>query len=195
VASLTRKWKRWMAISCTHGHLADPRATGAMLKFRRAYAPQTVLHLGDFVDMAALRAGARRDSDDPDHAESMADDLLAGLSFLRELEPTTTHFGNHEDRLCELAHSGSAVVSYAAGQVLGRIEDAAREMKANIVPYAGLRPEACTSARRHIVFARRDLLAIRREGSRGDSWDELRFWSHAPSRAGARTNAASGRWL
>jgi hypothetical protein len=74
----------------------------------------------------------------------MADDLLAGLSFLRELEPTTIHFGNHEDRLCGLAHSGNAVVSYAAGQVLGRIEDAAREMKAKLVPYDGLRPSACT---------------------------------------------------
>jgi predicted phosphodiesterase len=133
-----------MAVSCTHGHLADPRATKAMLAFRKAYAPQIVLHLGDFVDMAALRAGARRDADDPDRAESMADDLLAGLSFLRELEPTTIHLGNHEDRLCGLAHSGNAVVSYAAGQVLARIDDAAKEMKAKVVPYAGLRPEACT---------------------------------------------------
>ena len=115
-----------------------------MLAFRAAYAPQTVLHLGDFCDMAALRAGARRDPDDPDRAESMADDLLAGLSFLRELEPTTIHLGNHEDRLCGLAHSGNAVVSYAAGQVLARIEDAAKEMRANIVPYVGLRREACT---------------------------------------------------
>ena len=70
-----------MAVSCTHGHLADPRATKAMLDFRKAYAPQTVLHLGDFCDMAALRAGARRDPDDPDRAESMAEDLLAGLSM------------------------------------------------------------------------------------------------------------------
>lgn len=133
-----------MAVSCTHGHLADPKATKAMLAFRAAYKPQIVLHLGDFVDMAALRAGARRDADDPDRAESMADDLLAGLSFLRELEPTTIHLGNHEDRLCGLAHSGNAVVSYAAGQVLARIEDAAKAMRANIVPYDGLRPSACT---------------------------------------------------
>jgi hypothetical protein len=144
VASLTRSWKRWMAVSCTHGHLADPRATKAMLAFRRAYKPANVLHLGDFTDMAALRAGARRDADDPDRAESMADDLLAGLSFLQELEPSTIHLGNHEDRLCGLAHSGNAVVSYAAGQVIGKIEDFAKKMKAKVVPYAGLRPEACT---------------------------------------------------
>ena len=144
VASLTRSWKRWMAVSCTHGHLADPRATKAMLAFRKSYAPHHVIHLGDFTDMAALRAGARRDADDPDRAESMADDLLAGLSFLQELEPSTIHLGNHEDRLCGLAHSGNAVVSYAAGQVIGKIEDFVKKMKAKVVPYAGLRPEACT---------------------------------------------------
>jgi hypothetical protein len=73
----------------------------------------------------------------------MADDLLAGLSFLRELEPTHILLGNHEHRLVSLAHSGNAVVSYAAGNVLGRISDAAKEMKAKLIPYDGLRPSAC----------------------------------------------------
>lgn len=133
-----------MAVGCTHGHLADPRAIRAMLKFRESYKPDTTLHLGDFTDMAALRAGARRDVDDPDRAQNMADDLLAGLSFLYELEPTYIHLGNHEDRLCALVHSGNAVMSYAAGEVLAKIEVAAKLMKAKIVPYDGLRPEACT---------------------------------------------------
>jgi hypothetical protein len=81
--------------------------------------------------------------DDPDRAESMADDLLAGLSFLRELEPTHIFLGNHEHRLVSLAHSGNAVVSYAAGNVLARISDAAKEMRAKVIPYDGLRPSAC----------------------------------------------------
>jgi hypothetical protein len=42
-----------------------------------------------------------------------------------------------------LAHSGNAVVSYAAGNVLARISDAAKEMKAKLIPYDGLRPSAC----------------------------------------------------
>lgn len=142
--SVTRRWKKFLAVSCTHGHLADPRATGAMLKMRERYKPDTVLHLGDFTDMAALRSGARNDPDSADRAESMQDDLLAGLSFLRELEPTHIHLGNHEDRLCSLAHSGNAVVSYAANAVIGKIHDAAREMRATVVPYDGLRPSACT---------------------------------------------------
>lgn len=144
MATITRKWRRWIATSCTHGHLADPRATNAILKFRRAYAPHATLHLGDFTDMAALRTGARRDADDPDRGESIADDLLAGLSFLHELQPTHIHCGNHEDRLSGLMHSGNGVVKYAATQVMGRIESAAKEMKAKLIPYDGLRPSACT---------------------------------------------------
>ena len=144
MATITRKWRRWVAASCTHGHLADPRATKAILKFCRAYAPHATLHLGDFTDMAALRAGARRDADDPDRAQSIADDLLAGLSFLYEMEPTHIHMGNHEDRLSGLMHSGNGVVKYAAAQVMGRIESAAKEMKAKLVPYDGLQPSACT---------------------------------------------------
>jgi len=142
VASITRKFRKFLAVSCTHGHLADPRATKAMLAMRERYKPDTVLHLGDFTDMAALRSSAK--PDDPDRAESMADDLLAGLSFLEELRPTHVHLGNHEHRLVGLAHSGNAVVSYAAGNVLGRIDDAVKRMKAKLVPYDGLRPSACT---------------------------------------------------
>jgi hypothetical protein len=51
--------------------------------------------------------------------------------------------GNHEDRLARLAHSPNAVVSYAAGAVIGRMADAMKALKAEIVPYAGLRPECC----------------------------------------------------
>ena len=144
MATLTRKWKRFLAISCTHGHIADQKALAAILKFRRIYQPHTCLHLGDFTDMAALRAGARRDVDDPDRCQSISDDLLAGLSFLWELEPTHIHMGNHEDRLVGMAESGNGIIKYAAGNVLQRIESAAKDMKAKLVPYNGLRPDSCT---------------------------------------------------
>jgi len=132
-----------LACGCSHGHLADPKATAAILKFQAAWKPDQTWHLGDAVDLAAMRAGAQRDPDSGDRAESMADDLLAGLSFLRELEVTKYFLGNHEDRLQRLAYSPNAVLSYAANAVLGRMADAMRELKAEIVPYAGLRPEAC----------------------------------------------------
>jgi predicted phosphodiesterase len=143
VATITRKWRKFLACGCSHGHLADPKATAAILKFRQAWKPDQVWHLGDAVDLAAMRAGAQRDPDSGDRAQDMQDDLMAGLGFLQELEVTKYFLGNHEDRLHRLAHSPNAVVSYAAGAVLGHMGDAMRKLKAEIVPYAGLRPEAC----------------------------------------------------
>ncbi len=143
MAAITRKWKRFLASGCSHGHLADPKATNAILKFRQAWKPNETWHLGDAVDLAAMRAGAQRDPDSGDRAQDMADDLLAGLSYLQELEVTKYFLGNHEDRLARLAHSPNAVVSYAAGAVIGRIQDAMRALKAEVVPYVGLRPESC----------------------------------------------------
>jgi UDP-3-O-acyl-N-acetylglucosamine deacetylase len=86
-----------------------------------------------------MRAGAQRDPDSGDRAQDMADDLLAGLSYLQELEVTKWFMGNHEDRLARLVHSPNAVVSYAAAAVMARMADAMKVLKAEIVPYAGLR--------------------------------------------------------
>ena len=54
------KWKKFMAVSCSHGHLADAKATKAALEFKKRFKPDTTLHLGDAIDLAALRAGAMR---------------------------------------------------------------------------------------------------------------------------------------
>ena len=47
-----------MAVSCSHGHLADAKATKAALEFKKRFKPDTTLHLGDAIDLAALRTGA-----------------------------------------------------------------------------------------------------------------------------------------
>lgn len=138
MASKTKGWTRYLCVSCTHGSEADPRALDAMLRLRDAWKPQFVAHLGDSIDARALRAGARKDSDSTDHAADLADDLMQGLSFLRELRPNLLMFGNHEARLTELAQSPNAVLSYAAGSVLGRIEDEMAKIKCRIIPYAGV---------------------------------------------------------
>lgn len=140
--SVTRKWRKWMAVSCSHGADIDPKARAAVLKFKRDYKPDKFLHLGDAVDMACLRAGARRDPDEPDRAESLLDDMLAGISFLHEcfdgVASSTFLMGNHEARAVQLMHSGNQVVAYAAGQLVQRIHDELARYKTEIVPYAGL---------------------------------------------------------
>ena len=138
MASKTKGWVRFLCCSCTHGSEADPRALDAILRLRDAWKPQFVAHLGDAIDARALRAGARKDSDSADHAADLADDLMQGLAFLRELKPNVYLLGNHEARLSELAHSPNAVLSYAAGHVMGRIEDEMGKIKCRIIPYAGV---------------------------------------------------------
>lgn len=127
-----------MAVTCSHGSDIDPRAREAALTFIDRYKPHTRVHLGDAIDLACLRAGARRDPDDPDRAQSLMDDLLAGLSFLHEIRPTIWFHGNHEARAVALAHSPNQVVAYAAGSVMARMADDLARYKTEIVPYCGL---------------------------------------------------------
>ncbi len=138
MASITRKWKKWVGVSCSHGSDIDPKAREAFLTFLDRYKPEQRIHLGDAIDLACLRAGARRDPDDPDRAESLMDDLLAGLSFLHEMRPTMYFHGNHEARAVSLAHSANQVVAYAAGAVMAKIHDNLAKYKTEIIPYRGM---------------------------------------------------------
>jgi hypothetical protein len=138
MANVTRRWRRWVACSCTHGADIDPQFRRAFLKFLADYKPVERFHLGDAIDLACLRSGARRDPDEPDRAESLMDDLLQGLSFLHEMRPTKYWHGNHEARAVMLSRSGNQVVAYAAGQVLGRMSDDLAAYKTEIVPWHGL---------------------------------------------------------
>jgi len=129
------KWKRWMAVSCSHGHLANANACRATIEFKKRWKPDMVLHLGDFIDLAALRSGAMRSADSSDRASSISEDFKAGTSFLRQLEPNYIFIGNHEDRLYSCQNSPNAVVSHCAMSALGEINDLARELKAKLVEY------------------------------------------------------------
>jgi hypothetical protein len=90
MANKSKGWQKFLACTCTHGSEADPRALDAILRLREAWKPDFVLHLGDAIDVRNMRAGARRDSTDPDYGASMTDDVLQGLSFLKELSPTSS---------------------------------------------------------------------------------------------------------
>lgn len=130
-----RQWKRWMAVSCSHGDLIDPEARNAVLAFKEAFRPHTTVHLGDFIDMAAARSGAMNDPNAKDRAASVAEDLAAGVDFLMELRPQHILFGNHEARLHKLAGGPNALASHAASLVLEKIDETARKLKARTYPY------------------------------------------------------------
>jgi hypothetical protein len=131
--TITRRWKKWLAVGCSHGHLIKDSAAGAALEFKRKFQPDKVLHLGDFVDLAAFRCGGNPGGSDA--AQSISEDLNAGINFLRELEPDEIFIGNHEDRLYHLAKSPNAIAAHCANDVIGKINDRAKETKAKLHPY------------------------------------------------------------
>jgi hypothetical protein len=134
MSTITRSWKRILAVGCSHGEHICPDARRAVLKFIREYKPATVVHLGDFCDTTAFRSGAHGTKDE---AEPVAPDIESGLTFLAEIGATHVLLGNHEDRLFSLARSPNAIVSYAAGKCIGAIEDHCRKIRAKFYPWDG----------------------------------------------------------
>ena len=130
-----KKWKKWMAVGCSHGAEIDPEARAAVLRFRSAWKPQTTIHLGDFIDLSAFRAGAIRDTNEADHAADVAGDLMAGIEFLHELEPNQILCGNHEARLWKFSKSPNALLAYAANLTIQKIAETATKLRAPLTPY------------------------------------------------------------
>lgn len=121
-------WKRFLSVGCSHGFLADPEALKATLKFKRAWKPHRTFHLGDFMDVTAFRGGARGTSDE---AVQLKPDLVHGLNYLRELEPTDILLGNHEIRLWKMAQHYNAIVSKAAQDIIDDIQKVVDDLGAN----------------------------------------------------------------
>ena len=129
------KWKKFLAVSCSHGHLADAKATKAALELKKRFKPDTTLHLGDAIDLAAFRSGAMRSPDSADRAASIAEDFRAGINFLQLLEPNVFFIGNHEHRAYEHQYSPNAILSHCATSCLADIHQACKDMRTEIVQY------------------------------------------------------------
>jgi hypothetical protein len=93
------------------------------------------MHLGDAVDLAALRSGAMRDPNATDRSASIREDFDAGINFLKELEVTNFWIGNHEDRLYGLQNSPSAIVAHCATSAISELMNAMKDMRAKVTAY------------------------------------------------------------
>lgn len=130
--NVVKKWKRFLALGCSHGQMADPDALKAILKFKESWKPDFTAHLGDAIDTAAFRAGAKGSKDE---AEPVDPDVFAGLDFLRKLRLNLYLLGNHEDRLTNLSTHHNAIVACLASKILAEINDECKKMKTLILPY------------------------------------------------------------
>jgi len=129
-----RKWRRILFVGCSHGAQLPPENEAAILKFIKNFAPHDRVHLGDFIDLGAFRSGAK----DSEMTDRVQPDCEAGLSFLEKIKATHILCGNHEARVFRELNSSNAVRSFAASQVVGAINDTAKRLKANLVPYTGV---------------------------------------------------------
>ena len=125
-----------MFVGCSHGKHICPKAKKAVLEFKRRFKPDRVGHLGDAIDTAAFRSGAR--GIDADSAEPVAPDIDGGLMFLKELKADYFLYGNHEARLTHLSNSPNAVIAYASARALHHIEEACSKMGTRVIPYDGI---------------------------------------------------------
>lgn len=127
--------KRILAVGCSHGIYADPKAVSAVLEFKRAFKPHTTIHLGDAIDATALRSGAKGTADE---SKPIDPDVDGGIEFLTRLEPNVFLWGNHEDRLARLSMHPSAIVAKVAGDIAKELHEACRKIKCQTVAYDGI---------------------------------------------------------
>ncbi len=132
MANIVHRWKKVLAAGCSHGELANKDIQKQILAFKAKFKPDRVVELGDLVDTAAFRSGARGT---PDEGKKPEPDEFSAISWLDRFEPTDIIFGNHCWRLVELQNSTNAIVSYAASKLWNAINDKARKLKAKTVDY------------------------------------------------------------
>lgn len=133
--NVVRKWKRAVFVGCSHGLHIDEQARRAVLKFIDDYKPADRVHLGDFTDTAALRAGAKGSSDE---GEPVDPDITSGLEFLAAMRATHVLEGNHDVRPRRFLTHHNAVVAYAAKTICDAIDYKVRQLRAVWAPYKGI---------------------------------------------------------
>jgi len=122
-----------MAVGCSHGDLASPDRLNEVLSFRERFKPEIRFDLGDIMDTAAFRTGAKGTKD---QSQKIAPDNLAAVEWMRRYEPTHITWGNHDWRLRDWQEHPDAVTSFAAGIVWGALQDEAKRLRAWQLPYA-----------------------------------------------------------
>lgn len=133
--NVTRGWKKFVAVSCSHGEIISASARYELLTFLEQFKPHTTLHLGDFIDTTAFRAGGN-------HTESgnVSADIEAGFDFLKEFHSYATHkrytfCGNHEDRLWRLADDARPMVAELAQRLIMDIHKLGASIKSAVFEY------------------------------------------------------------
>lgn len=126
------KWRKIVAMGCTHGDLVHPGARRQALEFVERYKPEIRFDLGDMIDTACFRQGAAGTKDE---SHDPRDDQSQAIRWIKDYRPTHIAWGNHDWRLVELAEHPKAIVRTLASQMWGTLNAAALSVGAKTVPY------------------------------------------------------------
>lgn len=126
------KFEKFLIIGCTHGAFVDWNAFNAVLKFKKLWKPKIRIHLGDVIDLAAFRAGAKGTRDE---ASLLAPDLTNGNQIIRQFQPTLVLLGNHEDRVWNLSGHYNQMVARAAASCVTEFKAACEAVGAKLLEH------------------------------------------------------------
>jgi len=121
-----------MSVCCSHGWAVDKESVEAVLKFKAAFKPHHVVHMGDAFDMTAYRTNAAGHKDEYANIDA---DWSAGVQLFEQLEIDAFLCGNHEFRIYRLQQAASAIVSKHAHDACEQLEKAVKRHKAKFYPY------------------------------------------------------------
>jgi hypothetical protein len=133
LANINRKWKRVVAIGCVHGDLANQDRLNEVLAFCERFKPEIRFDLGDIMDTAAFRNGARGTKDE---SKPIKPDNLAAIDWMRRYRPTHICWGNHDWRLVEWQGHHNEATSFAASYVWDALQKEVKRLRAWQLPYA-----------------------------------------------------------
>ncbi len=129
------KPKRFMAVADNHGDMQDDVTIAAVLAFREDFDPQIRVHLGDNWDFRNLRKGAG----DEEKKDSLEGDWEAGEKFLNDYLSGSGEkvflFGNHDDRIHQMARSSSGMVRDYAELGIRRMNQTFKKLGVKWFPY------------------------------------------------------------
>lgn len=123
---------RFLICADNHGNHVSRAIADDFLRFAKHFKPTIKAHLGDFLDLTALRKGASIE----DQQLGMRDDYEDGCNFLKAYKPHMLTLGNHDHRLWLAAerHHNGVIRSYCEDLVTDT-EQLFRSLKIKVAPY------------------------------------------------------------
>lgn len=126
-------YRKFVAGFDLHGDMRDEEAVEKILAFTKDFKPELKIFGGDLFDFRSIRRKATKD----EQAESLADDVMMGMEFLKDFKPNIYLRGNHCERLWDMANSEitDGVRRDAAQKGVTDIEDLCKKQGTKMYPY------------------------------------------------------------